>query len=77
MGWCSGTILFDSVLDYVLGDGKDADPKELIKYLINTLEDMDWDCQTDSDYFNHPLVRECFIELDPIWDECYKEGESE
>ena len=61
MGWCSGTVVFDSIIEALL-DSK-VDKKETIKYLINVLEDMDWDCQTDSDYWEHPLIKECFIEL--------------
>lgn len=60
MGWCSGTVIFDTVVEAILNP--EVDKKETIKYLINALEDMDWDCQPDSDYWEHPLVKECFIE---------------
>ncbi len=74
MGWCSATLIFDSVVAGLLGD---KDKKEVIKDLIEALENEDWDCQCSSDYFNHPIVKECFIELDPEWEEYYKESEEE
>lgn len=64
MGWCSATIIFDEVVGALL-DGKDK--KEAIKALIQELEDNDWDCQSDSDYFEHPLIDEIFKELHPDW----------
>ncbi len=61
MGWCGGTVVFDSVVEALLDPS--TDKKYAIKSLIEALEDMDWDCQNESDYWNHPLVKECFIEL--------------
>lgn len=61
MGWYRRTVVFDSIVEAILDP--EIDKKETIKYLINVLEDMDWDCQNDSDYWEHPLVKECFIEL--------------
>lgn len=60
MGWCSATVIFDTVVESLLDET--VDKKETIKYLINVLEDGDWDCQSESDYWEHPLVKECFIE---------------
>lgn len=41
------------------------------KYIdIRMIEVMwlhDWDCEPDSDYWEHPLVRECFKGLKPGW----------
>lgn len=64
MGWCSATIIFDKVVGALLDD---KDKKEAIKALIEALEDNDWDCQSDSDYFDHPLIKEIFKELHPSW----------
>lgn len=72
MGWCSGTEIFDKVVGILL-EKEPLDKKGLIKEMITLLEDADWDCQSDSDYINHPLVREAFIEVDPEWAEYFKE----
>lgn len=61
MGWCSGTVVFDAAVEAILDPN--ADKKYAIKALIESLEDLDWDCQCESDYWEHPLVKECFIEL--------------
>lgn len=66
MGWCSATRIFDSVAGVLLDD-KDIDKKEALETLIAALEDGDWDCQGDSDYYDHPLVQEIFKELHPNW----------
>lgn len=68
MGWCSGTEIFDTIVG-ALVDNKPVDKKEVIKELITALENADWDCQCDSEYIQHPLVKEAFIELDPDWEE--------
>jgi len=66
MGWCSGTRVFDAIVPAILDD--DADKLEAIKTLIVELEDMDWDCQSDSDYYwNDPTVQQAFRELHPHW----------
>lgn len=67
MGWCSGTRIFDGVVAGIVGEKVNEDPKELLKYLINELEDMDWDCHQDSEYWDHPLVQEVLMELHPEW----------
>lgn len=61
MGWCGGTVVFDAAVKAILSPV--ADKKQAIKSLIKTLEDSGWDCQCESDYFNDPLVKECFVEL--------------
>lgn len=61
MGWCSGTVVFDAAVEAILDPN--ADKKYAIKALIEAFEYADWDCQNESDYFEHPLVKECFIEL--------------
>lgn len=64
MGWCSATGIFDAVAAELLSD-TELDKRALLRKLINTLEDMDWDCQAESVYWNHPMVRSIFKELDP------------
>jgi len=72
MGWCSGTEIFDTVCDNLIIDDK-VNKKELLKSLIQVMWEHDWDCETDSEYIDDELVRECFIELDPDWTEKLEE----
>lgn len=69
MGWCSGTRVFDaivtSIVDNIADTGKQA---KLITDLTEILEDMDWDCQYDSEYANHPIVKQVWHELYPDWE---------
>jgi len=67
MGWASGVEIFDVVAGALLDDKKEINKKEVLKSLINVLEDGDWDTQNDSDYYDHPLVQEIFKELHPNW----------
>ena len=60
MGWCSGTITFDAAVKAIVEP--DADKLTAIKALIECFEDQDWDCQEDSAYWEHPLVRQAFTE---------------
>ena len=64
MGWCSGTEIFDVVAEAVL---EDLPKEEILGRLIDVLEDHDWDCQCDSDYWNNPIVRKLFEERFPEW----------
>lgn len=66
MGWCSATIIFDSVVGALL-DHQKINKKDVITMLIRKLEDGDWDCQQDSDYWDHPMVQEIFREMHPHW----------
>ncbi len=68
MGWCSATEIFDNVCEELLGDKSKV---EVIKSLIDSLEQDDWDCQFDSKFIAHPIVQQAFIELNsdnPAWD---------
>lgn len=68
MGWCSGTDVFDGVLEHFLtkkGVKKEPDVESVIKGLIQALWDHDWDCEQDSAYWEHPLVQKVFRKLDP------------
>ena len=66
MGWCSGTQIFDDVAGQIL-DKDEIDVKEVLTSLIQSLQYMDWDCESDSAYWEHPVVREIFMELEPEW----------
>ena len=67
MGWCSATYIFDNVASFILDEEKELSKKEILKQLINELEDGDWDCQQDSSYWETPAVRKAFLELHPEW----------
>lgn len=68
MGWCSGTDLFDSVIEVILDD--DLPYKEQvddIAKIIEYFEDNDWDCQDDSSYYDFPIVKDAFKKVHPDW----------
>ena len=63
MGWCSGTDIFDPVAKAVLESSQPDDGKRVIlKALITALWHHDWDCESDSEYWEHPLVQEIYNE---------------
>ena len=64
MGWCSGTELFDSVCAELFSE---APLHTKLVNIIEAFEDMDWDCQDDSDYRDHPAVVLAMAELHPDW----------
>ncbi len=66
MGWCSGTQVFDPICTVLLSD-EPIDKKAVLRHVIESLEDNDWDCQSDSAYYDHPLVREVMREMHPTW----------
>ena len=67
MGWCSATVIFDKVVGALLDESGEVDKKAVIKELIDTLEDGDWDCQQDSKHWDHPIVNAIFRERHPQW----------
>ena len=68
MGWCSGTDVFDNVCKSVLESAiPEADQYRVLHELANQLEDQDWDCQSDSVYYDHPLVQKIMRDLHPRW----------
>ena len=68
MGWCGGTEIFDKLVGKILDIKADDDTKiNLIRILVVALEDQDWDCQSDSDYYDNPLVYFAFTEIHPDW----------
>jgi len=68
MGWCSATMIFDDVCDAIFNEK--SDKEKILDRLIGTLQDMDWDCEMDSAYVDHPVVRKLFIERGIIADTC-------
>ena len=71
MGWCSATEVFDPVAGFILerieGPEDRIEAKKVLTKLIEVLEDRDWDCQQDSDYWDDPLIQEIFKEIHPDW----------
>jgi hypothetical protein len=65
MGWCSGTEIFDAVVEDLLNP--DLSKEDIIYNLILTLEGRDWDCQMESEYYDHPIVKKLFEEAHPDW----------
>lgn len=58
MGWCSATVIFDKIAKYVLEHDPDSEESyQLLLALASALFDMDWDCEEDSVYWDHPLVQ--------------------
>lgn len=69
MGWCSGTDVFDHMMFVIKKtDITDEQRQCLIQCLIVALQNQDWDCESDSDYWRDPLVRKAFKEVCPKWD---------
>lgn len=67
MGWCSATQIFDSVAAALLDEESKNDVHSVLKELVIALEDNDWDCQCDSDYYEHPVVQSIMKELHQRW----------
>lgn len=65
----SATSIFDAVASNLLPFINQENRrmiKDTLKILAIELEDGDWDCQNESEYFEHPLVQEIFLELGTI-----------
>ena len=60
MGWSSGTEIFDNVAEEIMCDKdisiNDDSSIRLLKVLNESLEDKDWDCQCESEYWSHPII---------------------
>lgn len=57
MGWCSGTTIFDTVMDAVVDYLPNEEAKrEVALKVAKTLWDGDWDCEADSKYWDSILV---------------------
>jgi len=70
MGWASGTEIFDSVCRLVVNNERMhiEDRRSIITNLIGSLENADWDTQSESRYFHHPIVKTIMINIHPKWD---------
>ena len=57
MGWCSATSIFDDVAEVVIDNESIPEEKRIavLAKLYTALRDEDWDCQSDSRYYDHPL----------------------
>ena len=68
MGFASGTVAFDRITEYVLN--LNISEKEKVTFItdvIDTFEDMDWDCHAESYYYDHPIVVKALTFLHPDW----------
>lgn len=68
MGWCSGTEIFDGIMDALypyIEDKIIPEDKalELVKKLIQVMQNGDWDCEGDSVYWDYPLFQKAYREL--------------
>jgi hypothetical protein len=66
MGWCSGTELFDKVIDAIPEETRTV---KLFEKIIDAFEDMDWDCEMESKYSKDTKFREAFKKLNPDCEE--------
>lgn len=62
MGWCSGTDLFDKVIDAI---PKNDLSVALFEKIIGAFEDNDWDCQGESKHYANPMFRIAMDRLHP------------
>jgi hypothetical protein len=70
MGWCSATPIFDKMAEFVINSPQSEDQKvATLAYLAGALENEDWDCQHDSRFYDHPLVKRVMRQLHPNWEE--------
>jgi hypothetical protein len=70
MGNCSITPVYDNVAKVVLlADIPDTVKRDILKALINAMEDQDWDCHDDSRFSGDPMFESIMKELHPDWDE--------
>jgi hypothetical protein len=69
MGFCSGTDIFDPMVEAILNlqSVSDRQRRDVIRALVIALEDHDWDCQSESRYYDNWHVQRVFKELHPDW----------
>lgn len=57
MGWCSGTEIFDVVVEKAFAHIVDeSERKNFIKAIKPVFDAGDWDCESDSEYWDDYLV---------------------
>jgi hypothetical protein len=68
MGWSGGVDVFDNVAGEIIAQNIDEDSAfAVLDALIDALEDQDWDTESDSEYYNHPLIKLVFKKRHPDW----------
>ena len=69
MGWSSGTRVFDTIASNIFASKLSDEVKHDIMLIVTmALEEEDWDCESDSAYWEHPIVRKVMMKLNPDWD---------
>lgn len=65
MGWSGATPIFDTVVEDLLETPNlhEDDFNRILYNLALVMEDMDWDTACESEYWNHPRVKQVFIDL--------------
>ena len=71
MGWCSGTELFDAVIDAIPEEARSA---ELFEKIISAFEDKDWDCELESDYSGNANFQIAIHKLNLDWNWAQEDG---
>lgn len=66
MGWTNGTPMFDKVCAVIFElNISTFDKYKIIHTLADALMDGDWDTPEESDYWQHPIIRQVMKELMP------------
>jgi hypothetical protein len=61
MGWCSGTSIFDGVMDAIVPIVEPDHLYDIAGHIAELLWDSDWDCEADSKYYEE-LLKPLMIE---------------
>ena len=70
MGWSSGYLVFDYVVEAVLKTKcGDNEKRLIISRLVEALTDQDWDTVNESLYYDHELVKSVLIEHDLYYED--------
>lgn len=56
MGWCGATGIFDDVMDAVIDYIPEDKLEEVAEKVAKPLWDSDWDCESESAYFDTLLT---------------------
>ena len=69
MGWCSGTDVFDAIMRHIYNNLwlklSGIELINLIAAMIEAFEDHDWDCQSDSGWWDDPMFQEAYKKVHP------------